>query len=407
MARFIHVSDTHLCRTYPSVERVEAFNSSFRQVVDKAVEEEVDFILHSGDLFDKLHPWPNVVAFVKKQLKRLNDAGIGFFVVRGNHDGSYDSEGVVRGCSIDLLHFPGLSNLVLLDPLSREGMAKDFKGLKIAGLGYYGHETEKFFKNYVSRSLANDGSDVLLLHVFVDGYTTAPPGQPSIPLSYLESLKVKYVALGHEHNRHPPKLLSNGALVANPGSTEKFDFLEDEGKGFYVVDMDGEARARWVPVESEQSMKLIRVEASEPAKPQWFVEEAISKLHEVVEASEGRKLFVRIQMRGQVTEGLPSDIQLSKVHEELDKLKRAGRLAYGDVIPPDVEVGLQELKLSSEGVDVLSFFKSSLDSELAEKLYRFYTKVREVYADDDSLTKDGNIRKEARSELLKDLLEGW
>jgi len=406
VVRFVHVSDTHLCRTYPSAERVEAFNTAFKQVIDKAIDEKVDFILHSGDLFDKLHPWPNVVAFVKKQLKRLSEANIDFVVVRGNHDGSYDSEGIVRGCSIDLLYYPGLSNLILLDPLSRDGMVKEIGDVRLIGLGYYGHETSKYFKNYVLRHFSKDKKNILILHIFVDGYTSPPPGQPSLPLTYLENLNVDYIALGHEHNRFKVKRLESGAVVNNPGSIEKFDFLESDEKGFYIVELESEPKLEWIPIQSSHAMKLIKVEAEEPVKPSWFVEQALSKLKEVVRENKGKKLFIRIQMKGMLSSGLPSDIKLSAIYDEFERLKRDGLLAYGDIIPPDVEIQLQELKLTSEGVDVRSFFKDALGESLGEKLYKFYMKVREAYADDDSLTRDGNLKKEVKARLVKDLLEG-
>jgi len=83
--KFIHFGDTHLSRTYPAsiaYERVIAFNKAFEFVIDKAIELDVDFIVHTGDLFDKVTPWPNVVKFVKKQLIRLKEHDIKFYAIR-------------------------------------------------------------------------------------------------------------------------------------------------------------------------------------------------------------------------------------------------------------------------------------------------------------------------------------
>ncbi|RLE51216.1 MAG: hypothetical protein DRJ33_06310, partial [Candidatus Methanomethylicota archaeon] len=230
---------------------------------------------------------------------------------------------------------------------------------------------------------------------------------PSLPLTYLENLSVDYIALGHEHNKFKFKQLNNGTVINNPGSTEKFDFLESDEKGFYVVELESEPKPQWIPIQSTHAMKLIKIEAEEPVKPSWFVDQALSKLRDVTRANKGKKLFIRIQMKGKLSSGLPSDIKLSTIYEEFERLKREGILAYGDIIPPDVDIQLQELKLTSEGVDIQSFFKKTLGNALGENLYKFYAKVKEAYADDDSLTKDGNLKKDVRAKLIKDLLEGW
>jgi len=81
--RIIITADTHLNRKIPKeidLFRIKAHNEAFSQIIDYAVENQIDAILHCGDLFDTSRPWPTVVDFVKKQIYRLTQNNIQFYV---------------------------------------------------------------------------------------------------------------------------------------------------------------------------------------------------------------------------------------------------------------------------------------------------------------------------------------
>lgn len=49
--KFAHLSDTHLgYRQYGLIEREDDFYNVFNEIVDKIIDERVDFVIHSGDL---------------------------------------------------------------------------------------------------------------------------------------------------------------------------------------------------------------------------------------------------------------------------------------------------------------------------------------------------------------------
>ncbi len=87
LPKFIHVADTHIGKTeFKLFEREQDFYKAFAQVINFAIENKVDFVIHSGDLFDVAKPPIRAILFVMDQLRKLKEANIPFFVIAGSHD---------------------------------------------------------------------------------------------------------------------------------------------------------------------------------------------------------------------------------------------------------------------------------------------------------------------------------
>lgn len=93
--RFIHCADLHLDSPLRGLERYdgapaqemrEATRRAFVNVVDLAIDREVDFVLIAGDVFDGDWQDFNTGLFFANQLRRLADSSVRVFIVRGNHD---------------------------------------------------------------------------------------------------------------------------------------------------------------------------------------------------------------------------------------------------------------------------------------------------------------------------------
>lgn len=88
------LSDTHLgysARCRPDANSginmrvVDGFRG-FRQTVDQMIDEEVDAVVHGGDLFHRSAPGVGEIAWARRQLERFATAGIPVFANTGNHD---------------------------------------------------------------------------------------------------------------------------------------------------------------------------------------------------------------------------------------------------------------------------------------------------------------------------------
>jgi len=95
MFKFIHTADIHLDSP---LHRLEAYEGAPRQeirqasrramenLVDLALEESVAFIIIAGDLFDGDWQDYHTGLYFVSQMHRLKTAGIGVYIVSGNHD---------------------------------------------------------------------------------------------------------------------------------------------------------------------------------------------------------------------------------------------------------------------------------------------------------------------------------
>lgn len=93
MTTILHLSDTHLGnRQYGSDIRRDDFTLAFEAAIDRAVEENVDAVIHTGDLFHRRTPSLPIVTDCIKILRKLADADIPFYGIVGNHDRKMDQQ---------------------------------------------------------------------------------------------------------------------------------------------------------------------------------------------------------------------------------------------------------------------------------------------------------------------------
>ena len=93
--RFIHTGDIHLDSPLkglagqegPAAERIRtATRAAFENLVTRAIEEEVTFVIIAGDLYDGDWRDYQTGLFFVRQMGRLAQAGVSVFLLYGNHD---------------------------------------------------------------------------------------------------------------------------------------------------------------------------------------------------------------------------------------------------------------------------------------------------------------------------------
>lgn len=101
--KFIHAADLHLDSPFEGLKQVpepvwqlvyQAPFTATTRLVDQAIDQQVDFVLLTGDLFDRETQSVTAQLFLNTQLQRLIDAQIGVYLSFGNHDYQTDGQAI-------------------------------------------------------------------------------------------------------------------------------------------------------------------------------------------------------------------------------------------------------------------------------------------------------------------------
>ncbi|MDY6779310.1 MAG: exonuclease SbcCD subunit D, partial [Halobacteria archaeon] len=222
--KIIHTGDTHLGYSqYGSDERRKDFLDAFEQVVEDAVDEEVDVLVHAGDLFHSRNPSLRDVIPTVELFERLDEADVETFAVVGNHEKKRDSQW------LDLLE-----NLGLVTRLSPEPVAVESRGEEVAfyGVDYLPRTTAESFDYDFEPSDA--GVNLLVLH---GRFKPFPYGEWDLR-EFADNSEVDWdgYLLGDYHHHETEEI--EGAWATYCGSTERASTEEREARGYNIVEVE-------------------------------------------------------------------------------------------------------------------------------------------------------------------------
>lgn len=98
MFRFVHTADIHLNSPLRSLALKDpkasdlvanATRQSFSKTIDLCLDEKVDALIIAGDLYDGELRSMKTAEFFSSEMRRLVEAGIQAFIIRGNHDANH------------------------------------------------------------------------------------------------------------------------------------------------------------------------------------------------------------------------------------------------------------------------------------------------------------------------------
>jgi DNA repair exonuclease SbcCD nuclease subunit len=226
MTRVIHTGDTHVgYQQYHSPERRADFRRAFDAVVDDAIDEGVDAVVHAGDLFHDRRPELQDLMAVLSTLRRLDDAGIPFLAVVGNHEATRTGEW------LDLFQETGLATRLGADPVTIDDTA--FYGLdwvpesRRPDLSYDFEPHDAEYAALVSHGL----------------FTPFDFGEWDTETVLAES-SVDFDAMLLGDNHTPDTAEVQDTWVTYCGSTERASASEEDARGYNLVTFDGEVDIR-------------------------------------------------------------------------------------------------------------------------------------------------------------------
>ena len=318
MPKFAHLADCHI-GAWRDV-RLREFNlKSFELAIDSLIQEQVDFLIISGDIFHVNLPDLDSVNRVVSKLREAKEASIPVYAVYGSHDYSPNVTAMV-----DILTSAGLLTRVV-DATVEEGQVKlsyisDPKtGAKLCGLSGRSYALERHYYEVLDRGTleSEEGFRIFVLHSAIEEVKPASAAYGlGIPASYLPS-GLEYYAGGHIHQFLEEKVPGLGTVVY-PGTLfgSNFSDLELYAKG---------ARRGYVIVEFEEAVEGIQfVESSlretifkEFSGDNRSPKEVEDLLLQWAEETDISKKIVLIRVSGVLSSGKVTDIDFNMVREIL------------------------------------------------------------------------------------------
>ncbi|HLC56160.1 MAG TPA: DNA repair exonuclease [Candidatus Nanoarchaeia archaeon] len=244
--KFAHMSDVHI-GGWKEPKLRELNLMSFKKAIDICINENVAFLLISGDLFNTALPQIEYIKEVSHDLSRLKEHDINVYVIPGSHDFSPSGKTM-----IDVLDKAGLMENVFKLENGKLSFTIDKTNAKITGI--IGQRTgleREHYKKLDKESLENEkGFKIFMFHTLIS--ELKPDFLEKVDGEGLDSLPkgFDYYAGGHPHFVFNEKIEDYG-IITYPGALFPNNFMELERfhhGGFFIVDVNNEVNVKHVPV---------------------------------------------------------------------------------------------------------------------------------------------------------------
>ncbi len=286
--KFLHISDTHLgYQQYGLRERVQDFFDVFKQALEIAKEEKVEFIIHTGDLFHSKRPDNEVLI---QTIKLIKDVKIPIYAIEGNHD----KEGHIRNSDSPLEILKEATQMKIVRSVIQVNDSISIFGLphlsnyRLKMLSQEGKHISKLLEELYYNAKVPKEFTILMLHLEFKN---------TLPLAFLSHSDIPpmfdYVGIGHLHDRQEPIPIKDGdKYIVYPGSTEYTQILEKGNvkKGIYLVEL-GRNKVKNIefkPLNTRKTIKL-RINSTSTEK----IEEILKEIAEKYE-NEEKKIILKL-----------------------------------------------------------------------------------------------------------------
>ncbi|MFX0087713.1 MAG: exonuclease SbcCD subunit D [Candidatus Hodarchaeota archaeon] len=369
---FLHIADTHFGANYSrkirNIRRKkygELFFEKNEIVIKEAFEKHnVDFIIHSGDFFNRSKPPPEVVDRAVKPFSQIANKNVHVYIIPGNHERSKLPFG--------LLHYQ--DNIHVFKKPTSFIFNKNGIKIQLTGFPYIRHNARDYINFFVKKACeaslkSNYHYSILVLHQLIEGSRVQNyifrKGHNIIPITSIPKT-FSYIAGGHIHrfqfiyqtndSNKPSNIISTNSctsvkqncwkrsyqllteknrlvlvkdpIIAYPGSLERVSFMEREepkgyiiGKLLYSDELDEIFRAEYQFHQLNAINMIYEVWDLQIKSCEEYVDSLLEKLRRISlnKSSEILKLngVVRVRIKG-LNES--SSVELNRLKTESKKL---------------------------------------------------------------------------------------
>lgn len=269
MIRLLHFADLHLgVENYGRIDpqtglfsRMTDFLRSLDQIVDHALEQEVDLVVFAGDAYRSRDPSPTYQREFAQRIRRLSAAGIPTILVLGNHD---TPSALGRANAVEIFATLEVENVIVAKRPATHHLETKNGPVQVVTLPWVVRSTLLTREEYKNLSLEEVNALIAekVEHIITAEIEKLDPAVPTVlaahgsvfgaaygsersvmlgqevilPRSMVTNPAWDYVALGHIHKH---QVLWEQPPVVYAGSIERIDFSEEkEDKGFVVAEVE-------------------------------------------------------------------------------------------------------------------------------------------------------------------------
>ncbi len=401
--KFLHISDIHLgCDLYhiENEERMKDYGRAWGTCIDLAIEEQVDFVLIGGDLFDKKSPAPRAMIQAISGLTDLKNNNIPAVAIEGNHDNKS------TGKDYSWLHTLAEMKLVMLLESNISGSANgeliieicewnvdeckgqfvDIGNARIFGTSWFGASIKNIFPKLVEKLQENQRQgafNILMLHTELEGENISP--FPLLELSTLNLAKpfIDYIALGHIHKHF---VIDNWAF--NPGCLEITNISESKHQhGALLVEFDENKQINYQLLTNYFQRPFYRVRVTVSGKTPEEVQKATLEKVKAEVSLTKIKPIIEIIFEGNLGFN-NSELEVNKICDEVKNYADALHVRVNNkTVPRDlpIAVGLTDIDRKALEKQVLSdlIFRDTRFNSFAEDFANVAIEVKNKALNDE------------------------
>lgn len=342
--KFAHMADCHI-GAWRDQKLKDLPSKVFEIAIDKCIQEKVDFVLISGDLFNTSLPGIDYLKHTVKELKKLKEKNINVYMIAGSHDFSPSGKTI-----IDVLEEAGLVINVVKGYVEENKLFLKFTedkktGAKITGLlGRRGTLEKKYYELLDTKPLESEtGFKIFMFHTAITDIIPKELAQiTSSEMSFMPK-KFNYYAGGHVHII---KEFSNPDYknVIYPGPLFPANFSELEKLnhgGFYIYENETIKR---IPIKIKDTVVL------EYDCDNKSPEEIIFNVEDLIKKHNLKDKIVLLRLYGKLKFGKVTDIDFKELFKKIyDQnayfiLKNTSKLTSEE---------FEEIKLESKNIESL------------------------------------------------------
>ena len=326
--KFAHLADCHI-GGWREEELKKLGIESFSYAINKCIEENVGFVLISGDLFNTSLPDIDLIKKTSKILSKLKKHNINCYIIPGSHDFSPSGKTM-----LDVLESSGLVKNVFKFKDDKLRLTKDKTNVKITGiLGLRSGLEKEHFQNLPKDHLEKEpGFKIFMFHTMLEEYK--PKDMENIEGESIKNFpkNFNYYAGGHVHYLLEKEFGKGKIVYPGPLFPNNFKELEELKFGrFCIVDDNLNVKREEVKLKEAVCYKI----NAENKTPEEVELEIISTIKDY------KDKIILLRIEGTLRSGKPSEVNFRRIHEKFKEayslLKNTGKLTSKELKDIQVE----------------------------------------------------------------------